>query len=234
MQPDRKLQFLEAVIREYVSTAEPVGSGRLAEIFDFRISPATIRLDLAELEAEGFLTHPHTSAGRIPTEKGYRLFIEKFISTTEWNPARAAVQKMEQVRNDLEDCVRYAARLLTEATGEVALASAGPEHVFYTGLANLFAKPEFQNPLQVIAVSELLDRVDDVINDYMHRSNGEPLVYVGSENPFGSQCSTILVKIQIAPRLEGLLGIVGPMRMDYQHNVAVLRRMRGLVENSVR
>lgn len=231
---DRKEKILEAVIREYVQTAEPVGSGRLAEIFDFRISPATIRLDLAELEEEGLLTHPHTSAGRIPTEKGYRLFIEKFLSATEWNPARSAMQKMEQVRNDFENCVRYAARLLTEATGEVALASAGPDHVFYTGLANLFAKPEFQNPLQVIEVSEVLDRVDDIINDYMRQFSAEPHVYVGSENPFGPQCSTILVKIQIAPRVSGLLGLVGPMRMDYQHNVAVLRKMRGLVENSIR
>ena len=80
MLDDRKLDVLRAIVEDYVSTQEPVGSKALVERHELGVSPATVRNDMAVLEEEGYITQPHTSAGRIPTDKGYRLFVDKLTS----------------------------------------------------------------------------------------------------------------------------------------------------------
>ncbi|MDQ1658362.1 MAG: heat-inducible transcriptional repressor, partial [Cryptosporangiaceae bacterium] len=90
---ERKLEVLRAIVQDYVSTHEPVGSKVLAERHHLRVSPATIRNDMAALEDDGYITQPHTSAGRVPTEKGYRLFVDKLSTIKPLSPAeRKAIQ----------------------------------------------------------------------------------------------------------------------------------------------
>lgn len=222
----RQLKLLNAVIREYTRRAVPVGSDRLASLF--RVSPATIRIELGELEDEGYLTHPHTSAGRIPTEEGYRFYLDHFVSDEAWRPDTAFLREIEVLRRDFEACARWIAKTLAEETGETVFVGLGPDRVFYTGLTNLVSKPEFQDHEHIIRFSAVLDELDDIMRPMFGGVPGGIRVYVGSENPFGPECGSILAEVRLAPRIDGLVGIIGPMRMDYERNIAIMRGVREL------
>jgi len=119
---DRKLEVLRAIVEDFVSTSEPIGSKMLAERHGLGVSPATVRNDMAALEDEGFLTHPHTSAGRIPTDKGYRLFVDRLSSVKPLSaPERRALQSFLEGAADLDDVVRRTVRLLAQLTRQVAV-----------------------------------------------------------------------------------------------------------------
>ena len=122
MLDDRKLEVLRAIVEDFVSTNEPVGSKSLAERHSLGVSPATVRNDMAALEDEGFITHPHTSAGRIPTDKGYRLFVDRLSSVKPLSGAeKRAIQSFLEGAVDLDDVVRRSVRLLSQLTRHVAV-----------------------------------------------------------------------------------------------------------------
>jgi heat-inducible transcriptional repressor len=119
---DRKLEVLRAIVEDFVSTNEPVGSKALAERHRLGVSPATVRNDMAALEEEGYITHPHTSAGRVPTDKGYRLFVDRLSSVKPLSAAeRRAIESFLQGAVDLDDVVRRSVRLLAQLTRQVAV-----------------------------------------------------------------------------------------------------------------
>ena len=122
MLDDRKLDVLKAIVTDYVSSKEPVGSKALVERHGLRVSPATVRNDMAVLEEEGYVTHPHTSAGRIPTDKGYRLFVDRIATLKPLSgPERRAIQAFMTGAVDLDDIVRRTVRLLAQITHQVAI-----------------------------------------------------------------------------------------------------------------
>ena len=122
MLDDRKLEVLRAIVEDFVSTNEPVGSKALAERHALGVSPATVRNDMAVLEDEGFITHPHTSAGRIPTSKGYRLFVDQLSTVKPLSSAeRRAIQSFLEGAVDLDDVVHRSVRLLSQLTRQVGV-----------------------------------------------------------------------------------------------------------------
>ena len=122
MLEDRKLDVLRAIVEDYVSTHEPVGSKALVERHNLGVSPATIRNDMAALEDEGYIAQPHTSAGRIPTDKGYRLFVDRLSTVKPLSPAeRKAIQSFLGGAMDLDDIVARTVRLLAQLTRQVAV-----------------------------------------------------------------------------------------------------------------
>jgi heat-inducible transcriptional repressor len=119
---ERKLEVLRAIVEDYISTNEPVGSKVLAERHSLGVSPATIRNDMAALEEDGYIAQPHTSAGRIPTDKGYRLFVDRLSSVKPLSPAeRKAIQSFLAGAFDLDDVLRRTVRLLAQLTRQVAV-----------------------------------------------------------------------------------------------------------------
>lgn len=119
---DRKLRILRAIITDYVSSQEPVGSRALVERHNLDVSPATVRNDMAVLEEQGYITQPHTSAGRIPTDKGYRLFVDRLGTVKPLTPAeRRAIQTFMAGALDVDDVVRRTVRLLAQVTHQVAI-----------------------------------------------------------------------------------------------------------------
>jgi len=119
---ERKLEVLRAIVQDYVSTNEPVGSKVLAERHHLGVSPATIRNDMAALEEEGYITQPHTSAGRVPTDKGYRLFVDRLSSIKPLSAAeRRAIHTFLEGAVDLDDVVGRTVRLLAQLTRQVAV-----------------------------------------------------------------------------------------------------------------
>jgi heat-inducible transcriptional repressor len=119
---ERKLSVLRAIVQDYVATSEPVGSKALSERHSLGVSPATIRNDMAALEDEGFITQPHTSAGRVPTDAGYRLFVDRLATVKPLsNAERRAIQTFLEGAHDLDDVVMRTVRLLAQVTGQVAV-----------------------------------------------------------------------------------------------------------------
>jgi heat-inducible transcriptional repressor len=119
----RKREILRRVIEEYVATGQPVGSRALVERSGLGVSPSTVRGELAELEALGLLTHPHTSAGRTPTEGGYRVYAEELVAGLEGRPAELGVD-FRSMRNEIEQALRATTDMLSDATRLLALVSA--------------------------------------------------------------------------------------------------------------
>jgi heat-inducible transcriptional repressor len=119
---ERKLDVLRAIVQDYVATQEPVGSRALVERHQLRVSAATVRNDMAVLEEEGYLRQPHTSAGRVPTDRGYRLFVDKLSRLKPLSPAeRRAIERFMIGVVDLDDVVHRTVRLLAQITGQVAV-----------------------------------------------------------------------------------------------------------------
>ena len=122
MVEDRKLAVLRAIVEDYVATEEPVGSRALVERHGLGVSPATVRNDMAALEEEGFIHQPHTSAGRVPTDKGYRLFVDRLSSVKPMSAAeKRAIATLLDSAVDLDDVVQRSVRLLSTLTRQVAI-----------------------------------------------------------------------------------------------------------------
>jgi heat-inducible transcriptional repressor len=119
---DRKLEVLRAIVEDYVATQEPVGSKALVERHNLRVSPATVRNDMAVLEEEGYIRQPHTSAGRVPTDRGYRLFVDRLSRVKPLSPAeRRAIERFLIGAVDLDDVVHRTVRLMAQLTRQVAV-----------------------------------------------------------------------------------------------------------------
>jgi heat-inducible transcriptional repressor len=119
---ERRLEVLRAIVQDYVSSNDPVGSKALAERHDLGVSPATIRNDMAVLEEQGFIVQPHTSAGRVPTDKGYRLFVDRLTGVKPFSSAeRRAIETFLNGAYDLDDVVMRTVRLLAQLTRQVAV-----------------------------------------------------------------------------------------------------------------
>ncbi|MFH1046863.1 MAG: DeoR family transcriptional regulator [Patescibacteria group bacterium] len=218
----RKLRILKAVVREYLETAEPVSSGVLVVKYRLGVSPATVRNDMVELTERGLLEQPHTSAGRRPTEAGYRLYVSEFID----DGFRVIEDVLRQVRFmaaelelERQTAARDFARYMAELTGETAFVS---HHgaVFMTGISNLFRKPEFRTPELMQDFSLMFDQIEDLVRDVRPRMTTDITIYIGGENPFCPRLSSVLTRWDSG---DGLIGIIGPTRMDYEMNVGLMR-----------
>ena len=122
MLDERKLSVLRAIVEDYVSTQEPVGSRSLVERHGLGVSPATVRNDMAALEEDGFIAQPHTSAGRIPTDKGYRLFVDRLAAVRSLStPERRAIETFLDGAVDVDDVVQRSVRILSQLTHQIAI-----------------------------------------------------------------------------------------------------------------
>jgi len=229
----RREAILKCIVDEYIRHAEPVGSKLVADQYG-QASSATIRNDMASLEDAGYIVQPHTSAGRVPTEKAYVYYLQHFVE-----PQRGEADE-KRVREGMglggcrevgqEDEVRALARTLMELSGEMALVAVDPRRSVYAGVANLFEKPEFGDLMVVRELSRLLDRFDEVMGEVFERVESEPQVLIGSENPFGKDMSAIMVKCRLPSGQIGILGLIGPMRMDYDRNIGIVENVRDILD----
>ena len=122
MQEERRLAVLRAIVEDYVATEEPVGSKALVERHGLGVSPATVRNDMAALEDEGYITQPHTSAGRVPTDKGYRLFVDRLTTVKPMSTVeKRAISTFLDGAVDLDDVVSRSVRVLSQLTRQVAM-----------------------------------------------------------------------------------------------------------------
>lgn len=235
---ERQAKLLVAIIDQFIETALPVGSKELLRhSAHFQLSGATIRNEMRVLGEEGFLEQPHISAGRIPTAQGYRMYVKEFMepSSHELKVRRKFETLKEQyVRRKDQERVYEAVSLLSQMTPNIAFATVPhKERVYYMGLANVLRQPEFQtNPMLVTGVVEILEqRVADFlgcveVDDHVR-------YYIGDEHllPQLLSCGVLVTAYSLRGH-PGVIGILGPMRMDYAYNTAALEMVTDLFRSS--
>ncbi len=235
---DRHKAILSAIIKEFIETAEPVGSHAIVVGYNFSFSPATIRNEMANLEEEGFLFQPHTSAGRVPTDVGYRLYVDELadyeVATRQAEKALERVMaqyELQKAREKMYDAVR----ILSQATENVSFSTLPDNRrTFYLGISSVLRQPEFvRDPMQASQVVEVLEHTDHFVNTLQQLDVGDDVkIFIGEENllPQIKSCALICSKYRVG-NFDGFFGILGPTRMKYPFNHAMVRKVRELIEN---
>ena len=228
MLSDRTELILKLVIEDYIKTAEPVGSKYLGDNYKIGVSSATIRNEMSWLEKEGYLRAPHTSAGREPTEKAYEYYL-KHLRNKRFVLKGKPLANVPKKTDDRKTSIKNMARRLSEATGETAIVAFDQRWSYYVGVSNLFQKPDFRDTVRMHALSEMIDQFDEVIRNIYNTIPDEPQILIGSSNPFGDQMAAIVTKYKLTDQEHGIVGVVGPLRMDYDRNLALVTRAKDLI-----
>jgi heat-inducible transcriptional repressor len=204
---ERLNNLLRLVVEEFVATAEPVGSQALVDRYDLDISPATVRNWFAELDELGLLMQPHTSGGRVPTEAGYKQYV-----ATNVLPRPAGKRVRDRLKDAAaSDDLKSVARELAELSGLATIVAPQKSETYYIGLSQLFGQTEFRDWRQVVLITELLDHLDDTLSRLRRHGISSPQILLGKDSPLGPMSGAV-----IASTPYGLVGIIGPLRMDYQ------------------
>jgi heat-inducible transcriptional repressor len=205
-----------------------VGSKFLVSEGGLDLSEATVRNELRALEEEGYLTHPHTSAGRIPTAKGYRYYVDRLNLQELELSKRDKESLVEAITNNGEEkAQKQLAKNLAELTGSAVVVAFSPQVIYYTGLANLFQKPEFNEFGLIVNVSSLFDHFEDVLDDFYDLVSTSPQFFIGEEHSLGSMLSVLAFRF--GNKEESLFALLGPQRMDYGKNYAFMKKVFEIV-----
>lgn len=243
----RQEGILFAIIEEYAELATPVGSVTLAKLFD--VSSATIRSEMVHLEMMGYIAQPHTSAGRVPTDTGYRYYVNTISEhpeavenisklgagfSHEKSPDRSnrvlEVRVNSQTRADF--AIRGAVDSLVELTGNLGLATIG-DQLYISGISRLFTQPEFLDNQRVQDVAKLLDNLEPWLRE---ASPGQPLnIFIGQENPIGktSQVSLIISRFRSPYSDKSYIGVLGPTRQNYIRVMTLVRSAGNILEEAL-
>lgn len=231
---ERQRLILAAIIEQHAEIAAPVGSVMLAKLFG--VSSATIRSEMAKLEEMGFIVQPHTSAGRIPTDAGYRFYVNSLTENHEAQQpqlidrsARAIEARVTPYGDRADRAIRSAVDSLVELTHNLGIATIGDE-LYLSGIGNLFSQPEFLQGDHAQQVARLLDNLEPWLRE---AAPNEPLnVYIGSENPIGktSGATLIISKFRSPYSDNSYIGVLGPTRQSYAKVMRLVRHTGAMLE----
>ena len=231
----RKNRVLAIVVDEYVKNVTPVGSQLLVERYRLDISPATVRNILAELEEEGYLSHPHTSAGRIPTQRGYRYFVDHLmneIKLLEDEKTRIQAEYRQGIK-ELERLLEKTSEVISDLTHYTSIVSIdGGEKMFCKGMSFVAGYPEFHNfdrIRHILHALEEKERILEVINRALEK---KIKIYIGSEIAYKEieGCSLAVSSFETDGGPSGRIALLGPTRMDYERVVSTLEYFSQLMK----
>ncbi len=223
----RQEKLLNAIIQEYINSAEPISSNVLEKKYDFNVCPATIRNEMQRLTDNGYLFQPHTSAGRIPTDKGYRHFVD--------NLKIRDFEIGDLPQENPKDVIRFSYSLtknLAEASQSLVLTYLKNEGIYLKeGWEDLLDAPEFQEKDFINSFTKLLDAFESHINN-ADISQGVQ-VCIGKENPFSKEknFSIIYSQFSLPENEDAILAIFGPKRMAYEKNIGLINSLNKFLEN---
>lgn len=230
---ERQLQILKAIIEEYITTAEPVGSETLDKKHNLGVSPATIRNEMVRLTDMGLLKQPHTSAGRAPTPVALKYYVEHLMQTKDLSVADevSVKEKIWDYRQEVDKLLREATKALASKTKALALVATGDGDLYYSGAANILDMPEFYDFELTHNLLATLDQFDFWWN-LLERQSDNSDILLGEE--FGprsllSECGFVYTKFK-TPHMTGAIGVVGPSRLNYPFIIPVVRYMGGLID----
>lgn len=219
---ERKQKILNAIVRDYQHSAEPVGSRTISRSYLPELSPATIRNEMADLEEEGLIVQPHTSAGRIPTDRGYRFYVDRLMRAV--HPSHREEEMVKEVFHkrslNLDEILHRTARLLSHALDYTAIVVNLGSHrrIYAAGTPNLLHQPEFRDLDQMQRILELLEEEEllaEVVEEYS--SPQDVTVHIGAENKIkeARKCSVVVSAFGVGDEMTGGIGLIGPTRMYY-------------------
>jgi len=229
MLSDRRQRVLAALIEEYVARALPVGSRTIAEHYDLGVSSATVRNDLSALEEEGYISQPHTSAGRVPTDHGYRAFVDELVESgvlDEDEKATETIESLKQSASELDDLLERTSKALSQFTDCLSVVTP-PDltHPRRLGILSLMRQPEFTYTEALLPVMQVLE--DDTV--LLHvldstASDDSPQVRIGKENESEQLSGVSVVACRYGIGADGgIVAIIGPTRMNYTKALTAVR-----------
>lgn len=226
---ERQKLILFTLINEYVKNAEPVSSQLLFDAYDFQVSPATLRNDLVALEVEGYVSQPYTSAGRVPTDKGYRLFVD---SLKERNKSknedrlRSTLQRIVELKQEEGELFAELARAVAVLSGSTVFSGSLESKMLYkAGMNEVLSQPELADFDIRTHFGDVLDSFEENVDEFARElDERKPTVFIGKENPIvhAHNFSMIASRCRIGGNDEGIIVILGPTRMNYKKNLEVL------------
>lgn len=232
----RENLILKAIIEQFIQTAEPVGSKTIVLQFNLNVSPATIRNDMVRLEDQGLIFQPHTSAGRVPTDQGYRLFVNELA---DYETARKIAHN--NIRNIIDhEHAKIAKRkvkdilnILTQACDNICFATIPDDaHAFFLGTSKILRQREFLNePMRASQIFEVLEQGSKFMETLKDLPTDETVqIYIGQENLIEEieSCSIIITEYELNG-FRGYIGIIGPTRMPYAYNKALLEEIKTMI-----
>lgn len=232
----RQARILAAIVKEYSENGDPVASKDLVEKGYFDVSGPTIRNEMQVLEKEGYIHQPHTSAGRIPTDKGYRFFVNELmervkLSAKEQDRLKQEIVRMQQVNVEIS---RRLAKLMTEVSGSASFALF-PEDTSAIGISKLLDNPRLSHE-DAKAVAEFFDNIDEKAPELMREYGGDrgTKAVIGSEVKEvslakNSDYSMIVSGLKLPSGKKGVLGLIGPKRMNYDKNLSLMEYISKLL-----
>jgi len=229
----RRKEILRKTIEYYLETAEPVSSEALQGNYKLDFSSATIRSILKDLEDRGYLTHTHTSSGRVPTDLGYRFYIDDLMHKMDLSKEEKGTLKkffnsyLEMKRSVLEN----ATRIIADFTHYVGIVNDEDQHrIYYSGWSHLLEQPEFKDVETIHSIFKALE--EDRLLDLMNRQMNDPIeVFIGEEChcPGMSNCALIISDCSSRKRKLGKLAVLGPRRMAYNRVVPMVDYLSELI-----
>lgn len=230
---DRQIKIIKAVVEEYTTTGEPVGSQTLDKKFRLGVSPATIRNEMQELVSKGFLQKPHSSAGRIPTASAIKFYVNELLKERDLSVAEevAIKERVWDHRFQPQDLLAEATKVLSERTKSFSVAAFDDGDVFRAGYSNLLNATEFYDIDLFREVLILLDERERIISLFRRSQGSHPIhLLLGDELGYERMApvSCLFADIQIGDR-RGSLGIIGPNRQHYEQNIPLVRYVANLI-----
>jgi len=222
----RRSAVLARTIKKYIKDAAPVSSEELAPEFD--LSAATIRNIFADLEEGGYLTHPYTSGGRIPTNKGYRYYVDFLIAQMELleGEKESIIKEYKRGVAQLEDLLERTSGIISAVTHYTGITSflKWQDRVFYKGLGFILELPEFQNLAKMRYLVKMLEEKQHLLNIINREFSERVKIYIGQELdcPEMEGCSLVVSTYGAKNKPMGKLAVLGPMRMEYEHIIPTL------------
>lgn len=201
----------------------------------FGVSPATIRAEMARLETMGLIAQPHTSAGRVPTDAGYRYYVNRVTEVDNDEKelrAKYAIEKRVSSQSRADAAIRGAVDSLVELTGNLGLATIDGQ-LYLSGISRLFMQPEFMDYRKVQSVAKLLDNLEPWLRE---AAPGEPLnIFIGHENPIGknSEVSLIISKFVSPFSDNSYIGVLGPTRQNYFWVMSLVKHAGKMLEETL-
>lgn len=234
---ERQKEILNSLIKTYIKTAEPVSSKFLEKEYSFGVCPATIRIEMQKLTDDGFIFQPHTSAGRVPTDKGYRFFVdsllEKDFLAGELDSDFGHWQ--EEMMDDAIKFIQLATKDLAGSSSNLAFGYLSQERISWKdGWEKIIKEPEFEEKKVIDHFVEMIAEFEKEIEDL--EINSSIKVYIGQEFPFAKakEFSTIVTGCCFPEQKNGFLAILGPKRMDYNKNIVSLNSLIKLLGTKTR
>ena len=237
----RQLKLLDFIIREHVKTAKPVGSALISKKAGFKLSPATLRNEMGELEKNGYLAQLHTSGGRVPTDKAYRYYVNSLLENkNNLKLGKEYKNKIKQAFNDMppdpREINKVVARVLSNLSENLVITGISQDEDFFKkGLVSLFENPEFKEFGEAFQLARFFEEFEGMFQ-FIEREffntlgvpRGIPVqIMIGKESPFRQiQHETVMcAKYGLPDNCVGSLTLVGPTRMDYEKNIALIKFM---------